>query len=383
MIHPNDVAAWIAQVRQQPEAAPGIIEALAARLIELDRQNEALRDQLLRLRRSYQTTTNEGRAATLARRVQALERQLERGAQPAAGDVARSLLVLTLDGRGARLPLPDADSWLGRGRDERRLVAAHLRPRHLLLSADDAELLLLSDQGRAARVHAAGVSPTEAPASYLPLLPDLALDLDEAVSVVAPLPPSFAQMTLVTRKGYARSFRRAEVDSLLGRNLPLHSSPIEGDYPALVLFSDGRGELLIATRNGKGIRFPERVVGVQAKPAVKLERGDVVIGAAVVDDETTVVLVGADGVAARREMAGFSAHPSAGHRGKILTRIEGLVAVAALEKDAVLWLLTAAGQLLAVPAAKVPCGPGASRGRALIRLNEDRLVALAAGPSVR
>jgi hypothetical protein len=105
-----------------------------------------------------------------------------------------------------------------------------------------------------------------------------------------------------------------------------------------------------------------------------------VIGAAVVDDETVVTLVGAGGMAARREMEGFTAHSTAGNPGKIVTRIENLVAVTPVNQDDVLWLLTATGQLLTVPAAKVPSGPGASRGKAMVKLDEDRLIASAVSP---
>jgi DNA gyrase/topoisomerase IV subunit A len=375
MIHPDDVAAWIAQVRQQPEAAPGIIEALAARLMELDQQNEALRDELLRLRRNREITPDEGQVAVLSRRVQVLERQLERGVQAGPGEVARSLLVFTLDGRAARLSLPGAAAW--RERDNLEAVASHLRPHHLLVAADEDKLLLFSDKGRATRVNVADVDLSDVPVNYLSLLPGLMLDLDESVSAALPLAPIFDRLTLVTRKGYVRSLRRAEVDSLLERNLPLHSSPVQGDYPAFVLLSDGQSELLVVTRRGKGVRFSERMVGVQSSPAIKLERGDVVAGAAVVGDETTVVLIGAEGVAARREMAGFAAHPTAGNRGKIVTRIGDLIAAAAVEEDDVLWLLATTGQLLVVPAATIPSGPGASRGKRVVRLGEDRLVALA------
>ena len=152
MIHPDDVAAWIAQVRQQPEAAPGIIEALAARLAELDRQNEALRDELVRLSRSGEQVAEEGRMAVLTRRVQSLERQLERSIGIQTESAVNSMLVFTLDGRGARLPLPGLDAWQRRA--DLRLVAGHLRPRHLLLASDEAELLLITDKGRAARLNA-------------------------------------------------------------------------------------------------------------------------------------------------------------------------------------------------------------------------------------
>jgi DNA gyrase/topoisomerase IV subunit A len=375
MIHPDDVAAWIAQVRQHPEAAPGIIEALAARLIELDRHNEALRDELVLLGRTREAAVDKDRVAALARRVQTLERQLELGVHAQPEGIARSLLVFTLDGRCARLPLPDAEAWMER--DDVGLVASHLRPRHLLVAPDVAELLLFSDKGRAARVNVTDVGLAEVPVDYLSLLPGLVLDLDESIGVVAPLPTTYDRLTLVTRKGYARSLRSAEVQSLLERKLPLHSSPVQGDYPAFVLFSQGQGELLIAARAGKGVRFPERLVGVQAQPAIKLDRGDVVAGAAMVEDKRMIALVGAGGAATRREMVGFGAHPTAGNRGKILTRIDDVVAVAPVSADDVLWLLTASGKLLAIPAAQVPFGPGASSGKVVVRLGEDRVVGMA------
>jgi DNA gyrase subunit A len=375
MIHPDDVVAWIAQVRQHPEAAPGIIEALAARLVELDQHNEALRDELVRLSRTHEPAADEGRVAALTRRVQTLERQLDREGLSQPERAPRSLLILTLDGRGARLALPNPKSWQERG--DPGLVAGHLRSRYLTVASDADELLLFTDKGRAVRVNVADIVPTETPVNYCSLLPGLTLDLDESVSVVIPFPPLFDRLTLVTRKGYARSFRRAEVDSLLERKLPLHSSPVEGDYPAFALFSDGDSELLIGTRLGKGVRFPERVVGVQSQPAIKLDRGDVVVGAVVVNDETTVALLGVDGAAARREMAGFGAHSTAGNRGKLLTRMGELLAVERVSVDDVLWLLTVFGQLHAIPAARVPSGPGTSSGKAMIRLGKDRLVALA------
>lgn len=372
MIHPDDVAAWIAQVRQNPESAPGFIEALAARLVELDNQNEVLRDELVRQSRTQQPVVDKGRAAALARRVEELERQM---AQP--GEPAHSLLICTLDGRGARMNLPNTDAW--RQRSDTTLVVDHLRPHRLLIVAEDDELLLLTDKGRALRVKVSDIDQAEAPITYLSLLPSFVLELDESISVIAPLSPSFGQLTLITRKGYARSFRRAEVHSLLDRGLPLHSSPVVGDYPAFVVFGDGKGELLIATRLGKGVRFPERQVGVQSKPAINLDRGDVVVGAAVVSDAMGLALVGTGGAAARRDMEGFGAHPTAGNRGKILTRIGDLVGAVPVRPKDVLWLLTSAGALFVISTSRVPTGPGASSGRVVVRLDEDLIVAVAVG----
>ena len=272
--------------------------------------------------------------------------------------------------------LPQANVWLERA--DNTLVADHLRPRRLLIAVTDDELLLLTDKGRALRVKVTDVDYAEPPVSYLSLLPESVLELDESISVIMPLPLSFGQMTLITRKGYARSFRRAEVASLLERGLPLHSSPVVGDYPAFAVTGDGEGDLLIATRLGKGVRFPERQVGVQAKPAINLDRGDVVVGAAIVNSAMTMAMVGAEGAAARRDLDGFGAHPTAGNRGKILTRIDNVIGAAQVGAKDHLWLLTDKGALVVVPSSRVPTGPGAASGRIVVRLDEDRIVAVAA-----
>lgn len=386
MTGPEEVTAWIAQVRQQPEAAADIaaeiIEALGERLMALERQNERLRDELLRQRYNWEGAqkgarkgTEPGRIATLTRRIQDLEQQLERRAPLAPEQLTRWFLVVTLDGRGARLPLPNAEAWQAQGATE--FVAPHLRPRYLHVITEQSQLLVFTDKGRAMRLDVGEIEADKSPINYLGLLPDLALDLDESISALISLPVTFNRLNLITRKGYVRSFSQAEVESLLERNLPLHSSPVEGDYPAFAVPSDGKSELLVASRQGKGVRFPERAIGVRPSRGIKLDRGDVVAGAVTIQDGTTVALMNAHGRAARREMAGFGAHPMAGNRGKILTRIEGLVAVAPVGREDRLWLLTAAGQLRMLPAAKVSSGPGASGGRSVVALEKDRLVSLA------
>ncbi len=102
-----------------------------------------------------------------------------------------------------------------------------------------------------------------------------------------------------------------------------------------------------------------------------------IIGAAVVSDEATLLLMGGDGVAARREVVGFGAHSTAGNRGKILTRIENIAAVAAVDPDDEVWLLTAGGRMELIQAGRVPAGPGASSGKRMLNLGEDRVVAMA------
>ena len=60
MIRKSDIQWWLLEVKKDPESAPGIIEALAGRLAELDVENERLRDELIRLRRGAPPPAAEG-----------------------------------------------------------------------------------------------------------------------------------------------------------------------------------------------------------------------------------------------------------------------------------------------------------------------------------
>jgi hypothetical protein len=53
MIRKSDVQWWIQEVRRNPDAAPELVEMLADRLMELDLENERLRDELVGLRRAH------------------------------------------------------------------------------------------------------------------------------------------------------------------------------------------------------------------------------------------------------------------------------------------------------------------------------------------
>ncbi|MCK4315768.1 MAG: hypothetical protein KAX24_08355, partial [Anaerolineae bacterium] len=51
MIRKSDVQWWVLEAKKHPESAPAIIKELAKRLVELDTENEHLREKIIRLQR--------------------------------------------------------------------------------------------------------------------------------------------------------------------------------------------------------------------------------------------------------------------------------------------------------------------------------------------
>ena len=77
MIRKGDVQWWVLEARKYPEAAPIAIEFLSERLGELDRENEELRNEVIRLRQRAPVETSSAEVQGLRQQV-----EKERGGFP-------------------------------------------------------------------------------------------------------------------------------------------------------------------------------------------------------------------------------------------------------------------------------------------------------------
>ena len=146
MIRKSDVQWWVLEAQKHPESAATIVEQLAERLIELDRENERLRDQLIRLQRRAPATANRAEVTTLQRRVKELQSRLG-----SASSTEPALIFLSERLQSARLPLSQVRQMADQGRpvlNQQALLAFKC----LLLASPHQELLLLTNQGRGFRL---------------------------------------------------------------------------------------------------------------------------------------------------------------------------------------------------------------------------------------
>ena len=157
----------------------------------------------------------------------------------------------------------------------------------------------------------------------------------------------------------------------------------EGDGVLDVVFSDGAAELLILTREGRAIRFPEVDVPVVGRTAqgvrgVDLHEGDAVVGMVVVRRDAHVLAVTEDGRGKRTPVGDFPLQKRGG-LGSLAVPAGGdaLAVVGAMEVvggDEVM-LVTASGHVTRLAAEGIPEQGRRTRGGILVKLAMgDRVV---------
>jgi len=369
MIHKRDVQWWVLEAEKHPESARTIIEKLAKRLIELDAENERLRDELIRLRQRAPTTTSSTEVKALRRKVEMLQGLLH-SKEPSGA----SVVFLSDQLRSARIALSQARKLI---RSDRPVLdhRALLQLRCMLLAHPGDELLILSSQGRGFKRILADVLPLTEESTW-PSDESQALQPGERLTAAVTVgePPRF--WTIATRRGYVQRFVRVRLDRIVAQGDRLFNSPFRNDEPVAILNGD-RGDLLLVTRWGQGVRFPQRAIETQGSVALELDPDDEVVAALALPTDIEILIVTASGYAARRDAALFRARSRLGGVGKSLIRAHNVLAVCPYVSKAQLLYLTYAGKLVSIPTADIPLRDRLGKGTHLRDMSRDPAVAVA------
>ena len=157
----------------------------------------------------------------------------------------------------------------------------------------------------------------------------------------------------------------------------------DGDQVLDVVLSDGAAELLVFTREGRAIRFPESEVPVVGRAAhgvrgVDLHEGDVVVGMVVVRRDAHVLTVTEDGRGKRTPVGDFPLQKRGGlgslavPAGKDAQAVVGAMEV--VSGDEVM-IVTASGHVTRLEAERIPVQGRRTRGGSLVNLvGGDRVV---------
>lgn len=372
VIRKGDVQWWVLEAKKHPESAPAIIEELVKRLTELDAENERLRDEIVRLQRRTPAAAEGTKVSALRRKVTRLQRLLDDEAP-----TEPSVVFLSDRLQSARVPLSQAQRLAQEGRPALGSRAA-LGLRCMLLAGPQDELLLLTSQGRGLKMLPSDVPPLVEGDNW-PDTEGQRLAADERLTAAAAVaePPRF--WTLVTRRGYVRQFLRIRFDRRLARGDRLIESPFHNDEPVAVVNGD-RGDLLVATRWGKGVRFPQRAIAGQGSVALEVERDDEVVAALPLPSDIEILIVTASGYATRRDTRQFGARSRPGGAGKPLIQAFDLLGAFPCQPRGRLLYLTYLGKLALVPMADIPLHQRSSRGTQVRDFGRDPAVAVAFVP---
>ncbi len=190
-------------------------------------------------------------------------------------------------------------------------------------------------------------------------------------------------IAFITEKGYIKktdlmSFKKPRPSGLIALSID------EGDQLVSVGITDGESEILVATRRGMAIRFPEenvRVMGRTARGvrAINLKKeGDGVVGAVILNDEAPYLLSICDKGYGKRTL--FSEYRVQGRGGsgiincKITDRNGFIAGIAAVSDEDEAMVVTDQGMMIRVAVKQISVHGRATQGVRVINIDGDERV---------
>lgn len=263
---------------------------------------------------------------------------------------------------------------------------------HMFIASTHNYILLFTDEGRCYWLKVFEIPEAGRTARGKPIVNLVKKQQDENIKAFVPVQEFDDKhfIAMVTEQGMIKKTALSEYGNV--RRTGIAAITLQkNDSVKDVKLTDGTQDILIGTNNGMAIRFHEdeaRPVGRTALGvrAIKLNKGDKVIGAIAVKHRTTTVLVAAEnGFGKRSELDEYRVSHRGG-KGVITLRVTDktgkMVATKeVLENDDIV-IVTAQGVVIRQPAKEIRIAGRNTQGVRLIRLESgDKVSAVAAVPS--
>ena len=282
--------------------------------------------------------------------------------------------------KGAR---PTASSEAPSGTREEDYAA------HLLTTHTHASMLFFTQSGRVFQLRVHEVPERERQAKGIPINNLIDIGPNERITSVFVRPETETEahyMLMVTKNGYIkktalREYANVRRNGLIAINLQ------EGDELDWVTPTTGEDEIIIATALGKAIRFSEtevRAMGrdTQGVIGMRLGRGDLVAGMAVVSPDADLLVVTERGYGKRTPVAEYPMHHRAGQGVftlKVTDRVGKLSAMRVVsDPEEEVLIISASGMVLRTPVSAISQIGRQTQGVIVMRVAaEDQAVAIA------
>ncbi|MCA1587938.1 MAG: hypothetical protein LC744_04630 [Chloroflexi bacterium] len=307
--------------------------------------------------------------------------------------VASEDVVVTLSQRGyiKRQPISGFRSQRRGGRGKLAMLTREEDAvRHLLVANTHDNILFFTNRGRVfiTKVHTLPDASRQAKGLPIINLPGVQVEQREYVSAIIALPQFDADHYLVmaTRLGMIKKTSLADYAKIRANGL-IAINLIDGDELQWVGLSDGQNDVIVATKKGQAARFREAEVrplgrGTQGMRAIRLKKGDEVIGMEVVQHlEQQLLVVTEQGFGKRTDVSDFPVKHRAtgGVIANSLNADTGDVAAIRLvgREDEEIMLITELGTILRTEVGGINRYRRASRGVTVMKPQaEDRIVSI-------
>lgn len=260
---------------------------------------------------------------------------------------------------------------------------------HLLTTSTHDTILFFTNKGKVYKAKGYEIPEYSRTAKGLPLVNLLDIDKDEWVNAIIPIEEFVDDWYLffTTKQGISKrsslsAFANIRTNGLIALNLR------EGDELISVRLTNGEKDIIMATKNGMAIRFPETDVRSMGRTAtgvkgINLSEDDEVIGMEVLEENSDVLIVTKNGYGKRTPASEYRIQ-SRGGKGLITSNVTDktgeLVAMKAVTGEEDIMIITTGGVLIRTSVSQISSMGRNTQGVRLIRLedSEDEFVSTVA-----
>ncbi|RNF39943.1 DNA gyrase subunit A [Planococcus salinus] len=299
-----------------------------------------------------------------------------------------SVLTLTHNGYIKRLP---ANTYRSQKRGGRGVQGMGTNEddfvEHLLYTSTHDTILFFTNKGKVYRKKGYQIPEYGRTAKGLPLVNLLEIGKNEKVTAVIRVEKfkEDAFFFFTTREGVSKrtpldSYANIRQNGLIAINLR------EEDELISVKLTDGNKEIVIGTRNGALIRFPETDIRSMGRTAsgvrgIRLREGDAVVGMEILDPNDNVLVITEKGYGKQTKESEYRVQSRGGmgiKTAQITDKNGPLVAVRTVNGTEDIMLITVNGILIRMDVNDISTTGRSTQGVRLIRLGEEEIVATVA-----
>jgi DNA gyrase subunit A len=289
-----------------------------------------------------------------ARRTRIIAREAEDISEEELIPEEETLVLITRDGYIKRVSM---DAYRSQKRGGKGVIATTAREEdeveHLFQVSTHHYILFFTDRGRVYRLKAYEIPETSRQARGTAVINYINIQPDEKVTATVSVRDfaSEGYLTMITRGGEIKRTALSEFANL--RSNGLNAFDLEsGDSLGWVLHTSGKDDVLLATRAGLAIRFPESDVPVRGRTAggvkaIRLGKDDALVAACRVLPDALLLVVSENGFGKCTPLKEYRVQ-SRGGKGiftmNVTRKTGSVVAAEVVEKDDKVILVTANGK---------------------------------------
>jgi len=294
---------WIREIDERPESAPGLIRAIANRLIELEKSNEVLRAENIALRIENKVEEYENKIANLEYQIELLSRQVQQA--PTLTVEGKELLVFNRQNQVLRKTVAEPRSLFSEQIIAHFLEDSTFRENEVHLKSFDSteEILLIFDTG-----HAIAMS-----ISSLPSIPGDEMDWSQAYQedpdsieeLVNILPisrlPLYEYCVQISRRGFAKRMPAKSFNTYIAQKNIGTGIRQQPDKPFNITLCNSEDTFVVVSKEGYIVNMTVDKLPFAIEPIINLGTNDYIVASFVIRENTSLLIVTKDGKIVHRD----------------------------------------------------------------------------------